>query len=92
MSPPAPGSRTIEDLCPELRALVASELAAGNTIVEWGPSLYGHGGVLVLLAKPFRHAPPSLPDGVVFREINDPHWWKAEYFHIATNDCVAARC
>ena len=90
MKPGTP-QRSIEDLCPELRALVAAELAAGNAVIECRPGLYGPEALLVLLDGPFRCAPATPPSGVEFREINDPHWWKAEYFHVATKDAVAAR-
>lgn len=91
MTRPAHSSRGFEDLCPELRQLVAAELAAGNAIVECGPSVYDPKALLVLLAGPLRCAPAPPPAGVAFREVNDPHWWKSEYVHATTGDCVAAR-
>ena len=81
----------IEQLCPELRVLLDAELAAGNAIVESGRGLYGKGTVLILLAKQFLARPATLPPGVAFREVNDPHWWKAEYFHSPSRHCVACR-
>jgi hypothetical protein len=78
-------------ICAALRPLLAAELAAGNRVVECGPSLYGHGAVLVLLAEPFRAAQADLPAGIVHRDVNDPHWWKAEYFHPETKHCLACR-
>ena len=59
---------------PILRAALARELAAGNALVE---SAGGAGGMplMVLLAGPFRADHGA---ELVFREVNVPHWWKAE--------------
>jgi hypothetical protein len=78
-------------LCPELQALLNAELAAGNAVVEYRTGLYAADAVLVLLAKAFRARPRDLPAGVEYREVNDPHWWKAEYFRTATKHCIACR-
>ena len=78
-------------LCPELQELLNAELAAGNAIVEYRTGLYAADAVLVLLAKAFRARPRNLPTGVEYREVNDPHWWKAEYFRPATKHCIACR-
>jgi hypothetical protein len=78
-------------LCPELRALLDAELAAGNKVAECGIGVNGSTAPLVLLASPFRARPDALPVGVEYREVNDPHWWKAEYFHTPTKHCLACR-
>lgn len=78
-------------LCPELRALLAEELTAGNRIADCGPSPHNPQGVLVLLATDFKHRPSMPPPGVDYVEINDPHWWKAEYVHRPTGHVLAAR-
>lgn len=64
----------ISRLCPELQAVLHKELAAGNHIVEtW--DCFGLG---ILLDRPFaeRHVVGAR---IVFRELNDPHYWQAEY-------------
>ena len=76
-------------LCPELRELLNAELAAGNSVVEYRTGLYAADAVLVRLAKAFRAPPKNMPAGVEYREVNDPHWWKAEYFRPATKHCIA---
>jgi hypothetical protein len=88
MSNPA-SRKSIESLCPELRALAEAELSAGNAVVESRAGLYGNDAVLVLLRSEFRARPAILPAGVEYRLVNDPHWWKAEYFHAATRHCLA---
>ena len=83
------GESTVAHLCAELRALLEAELAAGNAIAGAGRGLHGKGSVLVLLREPFRVRPASLPAGVERHEINDPRWWKSEYFHAPTKQCLA---
>lgn len=67
----------VADLCTELRGVLEAELAAGNVVVEtsrgWPRS------VNVWLGGPFRVLPPKEPDHVLFGEVNDPHYWLAEY-------------
>ena len=51
----------------------------------------GPGVVFVLLARPFAETRPTLDEGVVRVEINDPHWWQTEYRHPASGHVVACR-
>ena len=79
-------------LPPELRAVLAAELAAGNEIADHGPGLAGPGTHLVVLRYPFRASSGQrVPTGLLYHEINDPHWWKAEFVHMQTKDCLACR-
>jgi hypothetical protein len=81
----------LDRLCLELAELLAAELAAGNEIFETGSGWPRPESVLVSLAKPFLTKPAPLPPGVVFREINDPHWWKAEYEHEPSGQMLICR-
>jgi hypothetical protein len=54
-------------------------LAAGNEVIESGGGWPDADSVFVRLRDPFRTTPSPLPDGVVYTEPNDPHWWKADY-------------
>lgn len=69
---------TLRVLHPALRAILERELAAGNEVRE--ATLQGLSGVgaFVSLRHPFRALPDPLPEGVVHRVSNDPHWWRAE--------------
>ena len=78
-------------ICPELRAILDAELAAGNTISEASRGAGKPNAVYVALRRPFLTQQPSLPPGVAYREINDSHWWKAEYQHAATGDLLVCR-
>lgn len=77
----------ISRLCPELRTILDAELVAGNQVVEaWD----GYGSV-VLLAKPFVQRHEGSPGKVEFHEVNDPHYWKAEWRSLETDQVLACR-
>lgn len=61
-------------LCPELKAILDAELAAGNevlaTLEAWGS--------IVMLAQHFR-VKHEIGGRVTFIEVNDPHYWKSQY-------------
>jgi hypothetical protein len=64
-------------LAPPLQAILDAELCSGNEVVEasdWLPKCE----LLVILRHPFRRA-YATSTSVKFVEINDPHYWKAEY-------------
>jgi hypothetical protein len=81
----------IDALAQELRVLLEDELSAGNRVVETHHGWPGQDSILVMLERPFIKKPDPLPPGVVFREVNDPHWWKAEYEHEGTRHILACR-
>jgi hypothetical protein len=65
-------------LCPEFRAILDAELAAGNTIAAASRGVGKPSAVHVSLRRPFLTRQPSLPPGVSYPETNDPHRWKGE--------------
>lgn len=64
-----------------LKEIMEKELAVGNEIKEiWHGDWPYEGVVVVSLKKPFLvQIEKELPD-VEFRNINDIHYWKAEYY------------
>ena len=76
----------IARLCPELRAILDSELASGNSISE----SWDGWGLGVLLALPFRRKHP-VSDRIFYRPVNDPHYWQAEYWCSDPQQRVACR-
>lgn len=68
----------VQQLHPALRAILDAELAAGNRVKEEGRGWPDEDSVFVRLAEPFRTR-PVLPEGVVYSEPRDPHWWFADY-------------
>jgi hypothetical protein len=72
-----------------LQTILEAELAAGNRIVEvtaWPPKC----GLLVVLAKSFL-TPPTLHDDVSFHQIDDTHYWNAEYRYCGGVQVLACR-
>jgi hypothetical protein len=81
----------IAALCPELRQFLDAELAAGNQIAETSAGWPKPHSIFVMLALPFKTTPPALPSGVTYLEVNDPHWWKAEYDHAPSGHLLGCR-
>lgn len=69
----------LADLHSDLKAILESELKAGNEVVETGRGWPDPDSVFVRLRNPFASHPSPLPEGVTYTEPNDPHWWKADY-------------
>ena len=81
---PPPGKRQevlelLERFDSDLQAMLDAELAAGNFVVDATLGWLQPKGIAVLMHYDFlvAHAPSAR---VVFRAVNDPHWWKSEYF------------
>lgn len=74
-------------LAPPLRQILEHELASGNRIAEvlaWPPRF----SLLVILEHPFTKDYPS-QDGIEFSEVNDIHYWKAQYAHTQAMHALA---
>ena len=69
----------IERLHPGLKAILDEERAAGNEVMESSVGWPDAGSVFVRLRHPFRTVRREMPKGVRFTQVNDPHWWTAEY-------------
>lgn len=69
----------LDQLHPDLRAILEVELAAGNRIREIRTDMPDPDSIAVRLEEPFHHRRTALPKGVVYTELNDPHWWVAEF-------------
>jgi hypothetical protein len=79
--------RRIAGLCPDIAALLNAELRSGNFVVETWEGF----GVYVLLGKRFQ-LPHSVEGGTVeYRDVDDPHYWKAEYCSQATGQCLGGQ-
>lgn len=77
----------LDALATPLRWILDEELARGNEVREvsdWPPTCR----LLVILARPFARA-YEVGDDVTFRELDDPHYWKAEYGYGGGVHCLA---
>jgi hypothetical protein len=73
-------SNTIMKLEGKLKEILELELKAGNTVEETYEGDWPlPNSIIVFLGKPFiTPIQRNLPN-IEFRNINDPHYWKAEY-------------
>ena len=71
---------TINKLNGTIEEILLLELSAGNEIVETYEGDWPlPNSIMVFLEKPFKTAIQRNLSSVEFRNINDPHYWKAEY-------------
>ena len=79
----------IDGLCNELKPLLEAELAAGNSIVETWTAWPYKDSLYIMLASPFKVRPETLPQGVRFVAVDDPHYWKSELVCDRTHHALA---
>ncbi len=70
----------------ELKAILNLEIQSGNTVCETfcGDWPYPN-SIMVFLEKPFLTPIRRDLNGIEFRNVNDTHYWKAEYFDSTNN-------
>jgi hypothetical protein len=71
---------TINKLSGKLNEILQLELDAGNEISETFEGDWPFpNSIMIFLAKPFKTPIQRNLLGIEFRNVNDPHYWKAEY-------------
>lgn len=65
-------------LSPMLTVILKTELAKGNEVVEVCKHYPERDSIFVALEHAFAKAYPQ-SHSIEFREVNDPHYWKAHY-------------
>ena len=73
-----------------LNELLSQELTLGNRIVDDGPG-WGSMKRLVILQNSFRTPLSTISANLSYREVNDPHYWKAEVIDSVTMEMLACR-
>jgi hypothetical protein len=67
-----------------LKDILELELKAGNKIVETYDAKDGTfpipNAIMIFLEKPFKTPIQTELEKIEYRDVNDPHYWKAEYF------------
>lgn len=76
----------IADFCGPLKEILLRELENGNRVHEtWqGPWPYPN-AISIALAKPFQTEVRKDIEDVIFTNINDMHYWKAQYYDKRNN-------
>ena len=77
-------NKIIDRLSEVLKNILEAELKAGNKVIETfeckeGDSFPEPNAIMVFLLKPFMTPIQRNITDVDFRNVNDPHYWKAEY-------------
>lgn len=79
----------IENFSSVLTKILNHEIMLGNEIIESSEGWPNESTIIVFLKKPFIGKYEI--DFVEYRNIDDPHYWKAEYFDSSTNHILACR-
>ena len=74
-----------------LTIILNEEIKLGNKIIETSKGWPHENTIMVFLEKPFKSRYDSENRDVEFRNINDPYYWKAEYFDMLTNHILACK-
>jgi hypothetical protein len=72
-------SKVVEGFHGILKEILDAELEAGNAIIESWCGDWPVGVSVVFLKESFKTAIQKNLENIEFRNINDPHYWKAEY-------------
>lgn len=78
----------LKAISPHLTQILEAELANGNEVVETRKHYPGQDSIFVALKHPFAKVYP-ISAAIEFREINDPHYWKAEYEDVELKHLLA---
>lgn len=74
----------IDSFSKRLKSILDNEIRLGNEINETAKDWPYKNGISVFLRQPFKEYYHLFP-GIEYKDINDPHYWKAQYFDSATN-------
>lgn len=79
----------LEDFSSELTKILIQEIENGNEIVETYKGWPNQNTIIVILKKPF--IKEYKIKNIEFRNVNDIHYWKDEYFDSSTNHLLACK-
>lgn len=82
----------IDSLSGPLQDILQAELQAGNKIVETAKGGFTEESdehIFIFLGKPFLTPVREDTDDIKYMEINDYHYWKAEYDDFKNNQTIA---
>ena len=76
----------------KLKEILDAELKSGNIITEAWHGDWPYAGIsLVSLRDPFKTPIQRNLENIDFRNVNDIHYWKAEYFDQANKQMLICR-
>lgn len=84
----------ISKLSIELKEILEEELKAGNEIVETSEGGFTNASrehIFIFLKYPFKTKIRNNLKGIIYIEINDKHYWKAEYTDEKNHQTLACK-
>ena len=79
----------IEALSSEMKKILDAELAAGNEIQQTHKGWSSPDHICVFLKYPFRASVEYDESKVKYTDIDDRHYWKAEYDDMSSSQTIA---
>ncbi len=79
----------IENFSKSLKSILEEELKMGNEFFETSKGWPEENSIMIILKKPFLNTYEL--DHVNYKDVNDPHYWKAEYFDILSKHVLACK-
>jgi hypothetical protein len=78
----------IDSFSERLKSILNNEIKLGNKILWTEKDWPYKNGIAILLNHQFSHRYHLFP-GIEYEEINNPHYWKAQYFDSSTKHILA---
>lgn len=79
----------IDNFSKTLKVILDEEIKLGNHIAETSKGWSQDDTVIVFLDKPFKKQYHI--ENIEYRIIDDPHYWKAEYYDSSKNHVLACK-
>ncbi|KDN55773.1 hypothetical protein FEM21_11640 [Flavobacterium seoulense] len=79
----------IDNFSSTLTTILNREIELGNEIIETSQGWPNQGTIIIFLKKPFLGNYKI--KNTEYRNVNDSHYWKAEYFDSSTNHVLVCK-
>ena len=79
----------IDNFSLTLKEILNREIDLGNEIIETSKGWPDGNAIIIFLKNPFVNEYEII--NVEYRNIDDPHYWKAEYFDSSTKHILACK-
>ena len=79
----------IDDFSSTLKKILTQEVELGNEIIETSIGWPDEKTIIIFLKRPFLEHYTF--ENVEFRNVDDPHYWKAEYVDHSTKHVLACK-
>ena len=77
------------EISPSIETLLKAEIKTGNEVAEISKGWPKQNSVLIIMKKPF--IKKYTIEGLEYRDVNDPHYWKEDYFDKTSLQTIACR-